>query len=92
MTRIAIIGAGMAGVTLAITLKDKAEIILVEKSRGLSGRISHRRVDRFGFDHGAAYLTVRDRQFTDMLAPYISSGLLQNWPKYPVTLGSDHDV
>lgn len=90
MTRIAIIGAGMAGVTLAITLKDKADIVLVEKSRGLSGRISHRRADRFGFDHGAAYLTVRDHQFTDMLAPYISSGLLQNWPNDPVMLGSGH--
>jgi predicted NAD/FAD-dependent oxidoreductase len=89
MTRIAIIGAGMAGVTLAYTLKDKAEIILVEKSRGLSGRISHRRVDRFGFDHGAAYMTVRDRQFADILAPYLSAGLLQNWPKYPVTLKPD---
>lgn len=88
MTRIAIIGAGMAGVTVATLLKAKADIIIVEKSRGVSGRLAHRRAAPFGFDHGAAYMTIRDRGFADMLAPYLSSGLLQHWPQHPVKLRS----
>ncbi|MAJ34745.1 MAG: hypothetical protein CBC12_03035 [Candidatus Puniceispirillum sp. TMED52] len=88
MTRIAIIGAGMAGVTLATLLKDKADIIVIEKSRGVSGRLAHRRAAPFGFDHGAAYMTIRDHGFADMLAPYQSSGLLQQWPQHPVRLRS----
>jgi hypothetical protein len=88
MTRIAIIGAGMAGVSLAYTLKDHADIVLIEKSRGVSGRIAHRRAAQVGFDHGAAYMTIRDPQFADLMAPYISAGLLQNWPQHPVRLAS----
>jgi predicted NAD/FAD-dependent oxidoreductase len=88
MTKIAIIGAGMAGVSLAYTLKHHADIVLIEKSRGVSGRIAHRRAAQVGFDHGAAYMTIRDPQFADLMAPYISAGLLQNWPQHPVRLAS----
>lgn len=88
MTRIAIIGAGMAGVALAYTLKDHADIILIDKSRGVSGRIAHRRAGLFGFDHGAAYMTIRDSHFKNWLDPYISSGFLQNWPQRSVMLRS----
>ena len=61
---IAVIGAGMAGVTCARTLLQAGHrVTLFEKSRGLGGRMSTRRSDFGGFDHGAQYFTVRDPRF-----------------------------
>lgn len=79
MKRIAIIGAGMSGLTVATQLKQQATIELFEKSRGVSGRMSTRYADPFQFDHGAQDFTVRDPAFKEFLAPHIESGLLQEW-------------
>lgn len=90
MTKIAIIGGGMTGVALAMLLQDIAKVTLLEKSRGLGGRMAHRRADPLAFDHGAAYLTIRDEDFAERLAPYKASGLLQPWPRHPVSLSAHH--
>jgi predicted NAD/FAD-dependent oxidoreductase len=62
--RIAIIGAGMSGLTLANRLSKIAEVVLFEKSRGVGGRMSTRQADPFTFDHGAQFFTVRDKRFS----------------------------
>jgi len=62
---IAIIGAGIAGITAARTLVQAGHHVHVfEKSRGAGGRMSTR-LSNFGtFDHGAQYFTVRDPRFS----------------------------
>lgn len=66
--RVAIIGAGMAGITAARTLaKAGYEVSIFEKSKGLGGRMSTRRSDFGTFDHGAQYFTVRDARFRKMI-------------------------
>jgi renalase len=58
---IAIIGAGIAGITAARTLVQAGHHVLVfEKSRGAGGRMSTRESAFGTFDHGAQYFTVRD--------------------------------
>ncbi len=89
MTKIAIIGGGVAGTALAMLLQDKAAVIVLEKSRGLGGRMAHRRAGPLAFDHGAAYMTIRDPNVAERLAPYLASGLLQPWPLHPVTFTVD---
>ncbi len=65
---IAIIGAGMAGVTAARTLIQAGHRVKVfEKSRGAGGRMASRRTEFGGFDHGAQYFTVRDARFRQMM-------------------------
>jgi renalase len=65
---IAIIGAGMAGITAARTLTQAGHhVTVIEKSRGVGGRMSHRSTEFGGFDHGAQYFTVRDARFRTML-------------------------
>jgi renalase len=65
---IAIIGAGMAGITAARTLVQAGHRVTVfEKSRSVSGRLSTRRSEFGGFDHGAQYFTVRDARFRQMM-------------------------
>jgi renalase len=65
---IAIIGAGMAGITAARTLAQAGwQVSVFEKSRGVSGRMSTRQSDFGSFDHGAQYFTVRDERFRQLM-------------------------
>lgn len=48
-----IVGAGISGLNFAHAMMNKKESILIlEKSRGVGGRIATRRIDDQGFDHG----------------------------------------
>jgi renalase len=79
---IAIIGAGMAGITAARTLTQAGHRVTVfEKSRSVSGRMATRRSDFGGFDHGAQYFTVRDARFRQMMqwALSVSPHIARPW-------------
>ena len=84
--KIAIIGAGMAGLSLAKNLTKKHEVTVFEKSRGFGGRMSTRYTDDYQFDHGAQYFTARTKEFQAFLKPYIDQGLVQEWTPKVVTL------
>ena len=77
--KIAIIGAGLSGLTAAINLDRTAEITLFEKSRRPGGRICTRYVDSYNFDHGAQFFTARSAEFKEFLKPLIKSGVVDNW-------------
>ena len=79
MTRIAIIGAGIAGLTLAKLLGEFCEIVVFEKSTGVGGRMASRRFEDFHFDHGAQFFTARSPFFKRFLQPYINSGKVAQW-------------
>ena len=66
--KIAIIGAGMAGLTCATRLSAAGhEVSVFDKGRGPGGRMASRRVEHggetFRFDHGAQYFTAREMAF-----------------------------
>ena len=79
--KIAIIGAGFAGLTLAKRLAEQHDVSVFEKARGPGGRMSTRRADPFAFDHGAQYFTVETERFEAFLSPYRTSGLVETWPQ-----------
>ncbi|AEE26985.1 NAD(P)/FAD-dependent oxidoreductase [Francisella hispaniensis] len=79
MTKIAIIGGGLAGLTAANILKDHAQVTVFEKSRGVSGRMSTRYADPYYFDHGTQYFTAKSEQFKEFLKPMIDNGIVKNW-------------
>ena len=83
---IAIIGAGLAGLTLARELSPVADITLYEKARGLGGRMSTRRNDTHQWDHGAQFFTARSQAFKAILAPLMSSGTVVEWQPNITTL------
>ena len=88
---IAVVGAGMAGVVCARTLVQAGHrVTLFEKSRGLGGRMSTRRTEFGGFDHGAQYFTVRDARFETALRSNATSGNLQ-YKNGPVWVGAAFD-
>ena len=68
MKNIAVIGAGMAGITAARTLVQAGHRVSVfEKSKDAGGRMATRDTPYGGFDHGAQYFTVRDERFMQAL-------------------------
>ncbi|MDQ0347518.1 NAD(P)/FAD-dependent oxidoreductase [Ancylobacter vacuolatus] len=80
MKRIAIIGAGLSGLTLAHALKGRAEITVFEKARGPGGRTATRREGAYRFDHGAPCFTARTPAFMAWLAPLLAAGVVAEWP------------
>ena len=82
---IAIVGAGLSGLTIANVIGDHAEVTVFEKARGVGGRMSTRYADEFYFDIGAQFFTARNKHFKQFLAPHFSSGLVQEWQGKVVT-------
>lgn len=77
---IIIIGAGISGVTLAqhLTAAGKPTLVL-DKGRGVGGRMSTRRRDGVRYDHGAQFITVRDERVQKMFAQLIADGVAREW-------------
>ena len=78
--KIAIIGAGLAGLTLASKLSARHTVTVLEKARGPGGRMSTRRALPYAFDHGAQYFTAQTEAFSAFLAPFLSSDTVVSWP------------
>ena len=76
--RVAVIGAGIAGITCARTLAQAGhQVSVFEKSRAAGGRMSTKSTEFGGFDHGAQYFTVRDARFEQALA--INPQVVRRW-------------
>ena len=83
--KIAVVGAGMAGLACAAKLTQAGHAVtLFDKARGPGGRMSTRRIDtaqgEAAFDHGAQYFTARDPAFTAQVARWAQSGAVARWP------------
>ncbi len=77
---IIIIGAGISGLTAAVKLREAGKSCLVlEKSRGLGGRMATRRRDDAVFDHGAQYLTAKSEEFSSLVENAKAQGILREW-------------
>lgn len=78
--KVAIIGAGMAGLTVARRLQaNGAEVTVFDKSKGTGGRLSSRSFEGGWIDHGAPYFPVDSPEFHDFLTKYLSAETLQRW-------------
>ena len=69
--KIAIIGAGISGLTVARKLQDQGcHIDIFDKGRGVGGRMSSRRTNWGYLDHGCQYLTVKHPLWANFLQAY----------------------
>lgn len=83
-TPIIIVGAGISGLLLARHLAARGrEVIVLEKSRGVGGRLATKRVGSAVFDQGAQYFTVRDPAFAEWVEAWRASGVVEPWPAAP---------
>lgn len=86
---IAIIGAGLAGLTCARYLQDRGHTVTVyERNASVGGRMSTRQTELGGFDHGAQYFTTSSARFKKEVAAWRKAGWVTTWDGKLVTL--DH--
>ena len=83
--KVAIIGAGITGLSCALRLQqDGCTVTLFDKGRGAGGRMATRRIETPGgtiaFDHGAQYLTMRDPDFVAAMQGWAAAGVVARWP------------
>lgn len=80
-----IIGSGLAGLSAANELsKNNSNIIVIDKGRGVGGRLAARRIGEAVFDHGAQFFTARSDRFKAYVAQWIEAGVAEQWyQSYP---------
>lgn len=75
-----VIGAGMAGLFAAAALqKAGRQAVIVDKSRGVGGRMATRRAGGATFDFGAQFATARDSRFEEVLKNACAAGAAVEW-------------
>jgi len=88
---VAVVGAGMAGLSAAAALVEAGRsVIVVDKGRGIGGRMATRRLGTAVFDHGAQYFSVRSRGFGSLIAEASAEGQAAIWSHgFPMLDASD---
>jgi len=77
---VAVVGAGLAGLTLAHALVEAGrEVTVFDKGRGPGGRLATRRAEPYTFDHGAQYFTARDPGFRAVVDDWVARGIAARW-------------
>jgi renalase len=94
---IAIIGAGIAGLTAARQLaRAGATVQVFDKGRGVGGRAATRRDDPLTgggrqFDHGAQYFTAESEGFRTQIADWVAAGVAAEWKGLLAVINCDVD-
>ncbi len=76
---IAVIGAGLAGTTIALKMKGKFKVKVFEKSNDVGGRMSTRKEIPFFFDHGAQFFKINTVDFKNFLLELFSQKTIKPW-------------
>ncbi len=81
MFDVVIVGAGLAGLTAARELAGAGlAVVVVDKARGVGGRLANRRLGAALVEHGAQVFTARTLEFSRQLESWRAAGCLQAWP------------
>jgi renalase len=91
---IAIVGAGMAGITCAKALQSagRKEIAIFEKSRGVGGRLTTRRMFDTCVDRGTCYVSPKGDRFRELCDRLIAANIIETWTDTTHTLSADGDL
>jgi predicted NAD/FAD-dependent oxidoreductase len=80
MIDVLIIGTGVSGLIAARELQRAGRrVLLLDKGKGLGGRLASRRIGAATFDHGAQFITTRDARFAEILKEAAKAGHMTEW-------------
>ena len=75
-----IIGAGMTGLSAAKILTQKGhEVTILDKGRGVGGRMSTRTIEQGKADHGAQYFSVKTPEFQALIDQLSAENITATW-------------
>jgi renalase len=78
--KIIILGAGMAGLSTArILTQNGHEVTLLDKGRGVGGRMATRKIELAKADHGAQYFSVKSPEFRLFIDELIAQNIISEW-------------
>lgn len=93
MFDVAIIGAGLAGLACAQQLQQSGyRVVVVEKSRGVGGRMATRRLETTCADHGVRYLEAKGKFLPPLIEVLRQRGILQAWTNNAYQLSAQSEV
>ncbi|MFG6665542.1 NAD(P)/FAD-dependent oxidoreductase [Halomonas sp. HNIBRBA4712] len=88
--RVAVIGAGIAGLACAQALAHQGvHVALFDKARGPGGRMASKRRPGAVFDLGAQTFTARDARFQALVASLEQEGVIARWPSVSYRVNDD---
>ncbi len=77
-----VVGAGISGLLAAGELRDAGwRVTVLDKGRGVGGRMATRRMGGARFDHGAQFFTVRDERFENLVDGWLAGGAAAEWTR-----------
>ena len=77
---VVVVGGGIAGIACAVELAAAGVAVrVVDRARAVGGRMASKRIDGRPVDLGAAYFTVRDPEFAQVVARWRAAGLARPW-------------
>ncbi|MCC4606045.1 NAD(P)/FAD-dependent oxidoreductase [Xanthomonas campestris] len=80
-TRVAVIGAGLAGLACADALqKTGVDVTVYESADAVGGRLHTRTGPGWQCDDGAQYFTARDPGFAALVERWMADGVAARWP------------
>lgn len=75
-------GAGISGLLAASELQAEGwRVTVLDKGRGVGGRMATRRVGGGTFDHGAQFFTVRGERFAGLVEGWLAAGAVEEWTR-----------
>jgi photolyase PhrII len=78
--RVAVVGAGIAGLACARTLLDHGvDVTVFDKGRTPGGRLTSHRSPELDADIGAPYFTARDPRFLRFVESWLDDGVVARW-------------
>ena len=84
---IAIIGAGLAGLSLAKELKDLAEVTVFDENPQIGGRLRVLKLDAYDCDSASQYFTARKPVFKKFIKPMLQNNEIIQWKPRVMTIG-----
>lgn len=77
--RVVVVGAGMAGLTAAHRLSGVTEVVILDKGRGVGGRLATRRISDATIDHGAQFITTHTSEFAELVERLVGEHVVAPW-------------
>ena len=72
----------MCGLVAARELKEAGrDVIVLDKSRGVGGRMATRRIGDAVLDHGAQFITSHGGEFQRLVTEWLTDGVAREWAR-----------